>query len=861
MMNALRAAHDEPIPGYRLLQPLGKGGFGEVWKCEAPGGMCKAIKFVQGNSSLHQDGSGAQQELRALENIKGLRHPFLLSIERVEIVSGDLVIVTELADRSLHELLVEHREKGHPGVPRDDALNYLREAAEVLDFLNQEHALQHLDVKPRNIFLIGRHIKVADFGLVANLADLASQGNLLNSITPLYASPEIFKGQATLFSDQYSLAVSYVELITGSTPYKAKNAAQLSMMVLSSDPDLSRLPTCDQPIVAKALHKDPRSRYPSCSAFIDALHVAGMAMTGTVKRHSTAFEINLNDMGMTSMVNTAPRQSGVYRRASRVIPAGQAPMAPSNEPLAGYQLQECLGRGPTGEMWRARSPRGEAMIIRFLTPPNNTNGTESPIERLQSLHHPLLPKLDVLNIAPERLAIVCESSEDSLATRLKTYRSSGHPGVPRADLLAILGKIAEGLDQLYHEQQLQHLTLSPRHIVFKHGQPMLLEFGLAELLWLPEGIQPASLNPRYAALEMYDGLVSDACDQFSLALLFQEMLVGVHPFKNLNARQMASVKLRGQPDVSMLPGPDRAVILQALDPIPEKRFRSCTELIEALEGLRPEQANVGTRPIAPSNTIPNMQAPMPSQQVSRVMAPVVVNDAWRGAIDEIVHAAGRGHQILSVGNIHYRFTPGVSLEHRAWARLAPGMARLKLAGFREQWHAEVVEDSSTRWRLAIKTSSSFLERCMGRTPTIHIELCLGTPRDSHANMTPLRLTVEPKDFNKGKADPILQEVGAKMLASLHSFFGCTCEFGDQERYPIAQLVQVQSPTAGVTVNTELRDIGRKGMTLYSSAPIPVGAVLVTMNRWASPVTVQGNAWVRDCIPDGKRYEIDVSFAG
>src|SRR4051794_33140068 len=122
----------EPIPGYRLIERLGRGGFGEVWKCEAPGGLFKALKFVGGRNDLLHAERGADQELAALQRVKLLRHPFLLSIERVEVIDGELLLVTELADRSLHDLLTDYRAAGRAGLPRAEALAYLREAAEVL---------------------------------------------------------------------------------------------------------------------------------------------------------------------------------------------------------------------------------------------------------------------------------------------------------------------------------------------------------------------------------------------------------------------------------------------------------------------------------------------------------------------------------------------------------------------------------------------------------------------------------------------------------------------------------------------------------------------------------------------------------
>lgn len=264
-----REPNAEPIPGYRLIEPLGSGGFGEVWKCEAPGGLYKAIKFVYGNlKSLDVDGARAEQEYKALGCVKEVRHPFVLSLERIEEVDGELLIVMELADKSLYDVFVECQAAGLVGIPRDDLLRYMRDAAEALDHMIQKHNLLHLDIKPRNLFLISDRVKVADFGLVKHLE---AQSGVLNSVTPLYAPPETFTGKISEHSDQYSLAIVYQEMLTGKRPFNGKNARQLLIQHTQEEPELRNLPEAERPIIARALAKDPTKRFPNCLSFVRAL--------------------------------------------------------------------------------------------------------------------------------------------------------------------------------------------------------------------------------------------------------------------------------------------------------------------------------------------------------------------------------------------------------------------------------------------------------------------------------------------------------------------------------------------------------------------------------------------------------------
>jgi serine/threonine protein kinase len=262
----------EIIPGYVLQRKIGSGGYGEVWLADAPGGLRKAIKLVYGTmSEVH-----ALNELRSLRRILSVNHPFLLSLERIEVVDGQLIVITELADGSLLDRFNEYKSKNELGIPRDRLLHYLRDAAEALDFLCQRHDLQHLDIKPGNLLLLADRVKVADFGLVKDIHNHSL--SMVSGLTPTYASPELFDGRPGRYSDQYSLAIVYHELLTGQLPFVGKTAAQIASEHLHKAPNLEALSPSDRPIIQKALAKKPSQRYSSCLEFVDSLIRAGMAV-------------------------------------------------------------------------------------------------------------------------------------------------------------------------------------------------------------------------------------------------------------------------------------------------------------------------------------------------------------------------------------------------------------------------------------------------------------------------------------------------------------------------------------------------------------------------------------------------------
>ncbi|WP_442509298.1 protein kinase domain-containing protein [Novipirellula sp. SH528] len=318
--------------GYRLEEFLGRGQFGEVWRASAPGGTQTAVKFI--------DLSGGQgnKEYDAIKRIKLIRHANLMPITAIwlldaagkliedtpdqavatmdvsELITPDrgsfamprtrepatLVVAMLLAGKSLLDRMVECLRETNTGIPARELLSYMEDSAKGLDFLNDtrhdlgsgEVAIQHCDVKPANIVILGNSAVICDFGLARILTRTQITATSASG-TPAYMAPEAIEGKPSQSSDQYSLAISYYHLRTGTLPMKEGSLFQVLNAHREGDLNYDLVAAPEQQVLRRATKIDWNERYESNIDFVDelrdALRAEG-AMTTAAGRPTSKFE-------------------------------------------------------------------------------------------------------------------------------------------------------------------------------------------------------------------------------------------------------------------------------------------------------------------------------------------------------------------------------------------------------------------------------------------------------------------------------------------------------------------------------------------------------------------------------------------
>jgi serine/threonine-protein kinase len=268
----------EVIAGYTILRSLGAGGMGEVYLAQHPRLPRRdALKVL--SAAVCSESEYRQRFNREADIAATLWHPHIVEVHDRGDVEGQLWISMDYVEGTDAGRLLAER---YPdGMPPDEVVRIVAAVADALDYAH-EKGLLHRDVKPANILMANpgtaaERIMLADFGIARWVGEPSSlTGTNITVGTVAYAAPEQLKGEdIDGRADQYALAATAFQLLTGTPPFQHSNPAVVISKHLTADPpkigtrrpELSSLGT----VFDKALAKSPRDRYLKCADFARAL--------------------------------------------------------------------------------------------------------------------------------------------------------------------------------------------------------------------------------------------------------------------------------------------------------------------------------------------------------------------------------------------------------------------------------------------------------------------------------------------------------------------------------------------------------------------------------------------------------------
>jgi serine/threonine-protein kinase len=263
---------------YQLVDRLGHGGMADVYKAYQPGlDRFVAIKVL--HPHLAEQPDFVTRFKREAQSVSSLYHPNIIQVFDFDIQGDNYYMAMAFIEggRTLKEVLFELAQAGDL-LPIEQVLDITAQIADALSYAHQRGMI-HRDIKPANILVPAmNHPILSDFGIahIVDMTTLTRSGAMVG--TPAYMSPEQGSGaKVTERTDIYALGVTLYEMLTGKPPYDADTPYAVIIKHIS-DPLvpphlLAPVPISVEPIVLKALAKNPEDRFSSADEMANVLRM------------------------------------------------------------------------------------------------------------------------------------------------------------------------------------------------------------------------------------------------------------------------------------------------------------------------------------------------------------------------------------------------------------------------------------------------------------------------------------------------------------------------------------------------------------------------------------------------------------
>jgi serine/threonine protein kinase len=548
---------------YRLLERIGAGGMGVVYKAEDTRlGRIVALKFL--SSDLPHEGAARRRFLIEAKAAARLDHPNICTVYEVsESPSGDLYIAMAYYEgETLDARIARDR------VPAGEAIEIVRQLAHGLAAAHAA-GIVHRDIKPANVILTSSGTaKILDFGL-AKLTDASMTASRSGAGTAAYMAPEQIRGgEVTAATDIWGLGVLTFELLTGRRPFDGDSMQTLFYAILNDSPPLMRdlapgAPAELEGVVQKMLMKRPEQRHGTMAELLEEL---------APPEEATAKHFDIE---------------GPERFTPGAIVGGR------------YRIVSLLGEGGMGAVYSADDLKlGQKVALKYI--PRDLADDAVAYERIckevrvgRQLSHPNICRIfDIAEAGGHRFIAMEYIDGEDLASLLRRIGR-----LPPDKAAAVVRDIAAGLAAA-HDRGIVHRDLKPANVMIDgEGRARITDFGLAAAMGDPAASLELAGTPAYMAPEQIaGGEATPRSDIYALGLIAFEIFRGRRffdgaTFEQIREQHASSRRLLSEISREIDPAVE-AVIAKCVAENPADRFASVHAVIAALPGGDPLEAAI-----------------------------------------------------------------------------------------------------------------------------------------------------------------------------------------------------------------------------------------------------------------------------